>query len=83
MTAKIYTTSTCAQCVQVKKYLAIKGVDYVEVDADKDEARQEAINISGQFSVPVTVINGGVVVGFKPGQIADLLKPVSLVLNTV
>lgn len=53
----IYTTNTCAYCVMVKKWLGAKGFSYNEVNLDKQPERaQEALAISGQLAVPVTVI---------------------------
>jgi glutaredoxin len=53
----IYTTNTCAYCVMVKKYLSSKNMSYDEVNLDTfPERAQEAIEISGQMAVPVTVI---------------------------
>lgn len=53
----IYTTNTCAYCVMVKKWLSSKNMTYDEVNLDTNPERaQEAIEISGQMAVPVTVI---------------------------
>jgi glutaredoxin len=53
----IYTTNTCAYCVMVKKWLGSKNMSYDEVNLDTNPERaQEAIEISGQMAVPVTVI---------------------------
>ena len=53
----IYTTNTCAYCVMVKKWLASKNMSYDEVNLDTNPERaQEAIEMSGQMAVPVTVI---------------------------
>ncbi len=76
----IYTTNTCAYCVMVKKYLTNKGHSYKEVNLDeKPEERQKIIELSGQMTVPVTVIadedgsHQDIAVGWKPGQLAAAL----------
>jgi glutaredoxin len=67
----IYTTNTCAYCVMVKKWLNSKNMSYDEVNLDTNPERaQEAIEISGQMAVPVTVITKNddtkeVVVGYN------------------
>jgi glutaredoxin 3 len=67
----IYTTNTCAYCVMVKKWLTSKNMSYDEVNLDVNPQRaQEAIEISGQMAVPVTVITKNddskeVVVGYN------------------
>ena len=53
----IYTTNTCAYCVMVKRWLTSKNMAYDEVNLDVNPERaQEAIEVSGQMAVPVTVI---------------------------
>lgn len=75
----IYTTNTCAYCVMVKKFLKIKGHEYDEVNLDDfPERRQEALEISGAMTVPVTVIENGdgmkdVTIGYNPSQLASAL----------
>jgi glutaredoxin 3 len=72
----IFTTNTCAYCVMVKKWLGAKGYNYEEVNLDTNpERQQEAIQMSGQFAVPVTVItkqddSKEVVVGYNLAKLA-------------
>lgn len=72
----IYTTNTCAYCVMVKKWLQAKGHTYQEVNLDTDPERQkEAFELSGQLSVPITVItkedeSKEVVVGYNLAKLA-------------
>lgn len=72
----IYTTNTCAYCVMVKKWLGAKGFSYNEVNLDEHPERtQEALAISGQLAVPVTVItkeddSQEVVVGYNLAKLA-------------
>lgn len=76
----IYTTNTCAYCVMVKKWLDSKGVGYDEVNIDENPDRaQEAVAISGQMAVPVTVITKSddekeVVVGYNLSKLAPALS---------
>jgi glutaredoxin len=72
----IYTTNTCAYCVMVKKWLTAKGHGYTEVNIEEHPERaNEAISISGQTNVPVTVITNddnsqSVVVGYNLAKLA-------------
>lgn len=74
--AIIYTTKTCAYCRPVKDFLKQKDVSYEEVDLDEHPARrQELLQLSGQFAVPVTVITSDdgskdMVVGFNLPKLA-------------
>ncbi len=60
----------------VKKWLGSKGLKYEEVNLDDDPARQqEAFELSGQLTVPITVVTKAddtkeVVVGYNLGQLA-------------
>jgi glutaredoxin len=74
MSVVIYTTPTCGYCMQVKNYLARRGVSYVERDLSRDPgAAQEMYRLTGQQGVPVTVIDGQVVLGANMPQIDQLL----------
>ena len=72
----IFTTNTCGYCVMVKKWLGAKGIGYEEVNLDQHpERQQEAYALSGQLSVPVTVItkqddSKEVVVGYNLAKLA-------------
>lgn len=76
----IYTTNTCAYCVMVKRWLQAKGMRYNEVNLDDNPDRQqEALEISGALTVPVTVVtkqddSKEVVVGYNIAQLAPALS---------
>ncbi len=62
---KIYTTSTCPWCMKTKEFLKANNVKYDEVNVgENDKARNEMFEKSGQFGVPVTDVNGTVIVGY-------------------
>ncbi len=75
----IYTTNTCAYCVMVKRFLDAKGHDYEVINLDEQpEKQQEALEVSGALTVPVTVVtkqddSQQVVVGFNLAQLAPAL----------
>lgn len=72
----VFTTDTCAYCVMVKKWLGAKGYQYEEVNLNQQPDRQqEAFQISGSLSVPVTVVtkqddSQEVVVGYNLARLA-------------
>jgi glutaredoxin len=75
MSVVIYTTPTCGYCTQVKNYFARLGVRYVERDLSRDPgAAQEMVRLTGQQGVPVTLIDGQVVLGANMPQIEQLLR---------
>lgn len=71
----IYTTPTCVYCKMTKEYFKNHGVVYEEKNVAADEAaRRQMIEKSGQMGVPVTDIDGSIVVGFDEERLASLLK---------
>ncbi len=76
----IFTTNTCAYCGMVKRWLGAKGYSYEEVNLDEHpERQQEALQVSGQLAVPVTVVtkqddSQQVVVGFNLAQLAPAVS---------
>ena len=75
----IFTTDTCAYCVMVKKWLGAKGYQYEEVNLNSQPERQEeAFQLSGSLSVPVTVVTKQddtqeVVVGYNLSRLAPAI----------
>ena len=74
MNVKIYTTKTCMLCKKTKGYLNEKNVKYETFDVGEDtNAANEMIEKSGQMGVPVTDINGTIIVGFDKDAIDKAL----------
>jgi glutaredoxin-like YruB-family protein len=71
----VYSTPDCAYCYTVKSYLHSKGMEFKEINIYEDEEeRKEMEEISGQKSVPVTVIDGTAVTGWDKEKIHTLLN---------
>ncbi len=76
----IFTTNTCAYCVMVKRWLGAKGYSFEEINLDENPDRQaEALKVSGQFAVPVTVVtrqddSQEVVVGYNLAKLAPAVS---------
>ena len=74
MKVTVYTTPTCGWCQQAKKFLAQKGIEYVEQDISRNRsAAEEMIRLTGQTGVPVIVVDGQVVIGFDRARLEALL----------
>ena len=74
MTVKIYTTPTCAFCHAEKEFLKEHNVAFEEFDvAANVAAREEMIQKPGQMGVPVTNIDGEIVIGFDRTQLSRML----------
>lgn len=76
----MYTTTTCAYCVMVKKWLQSKNLQYEEINLDeKPELRAEVMKISGGMTVPVTVVTKNddtrdVIVGWNLAKLAPAVS---------
>lgn len=62
---KVYTTQTCPYCHALMDWLDEQGVKYEEVDAS---------NMPNITVVPVTEINGQMIVGFDRPALKKALK---------
>jgi glutaredoxin 3 len=69
----VYTTPTCPYCGMVKDFLSQKGISFEERDVSQNSSyAQELMERTGQMGVPVTVIDGQIVVGFDRGVLEQL-----------
>ena len=71
----VYSTPTCPWCVKTKEFLKENNIPYQEINVAADhKAAQDMIEKSGQMGVPVTDIDGTIIVGFDKGAIKRALK---------
>jgi glutaredoxin len=78
MKVTVFSTTLCGSCRMVKQYLQHKGIPYEEINLDHSpDRRQEAYDMSGAFTVPVTRITTDdrteVVVGYNIGRLSEAL----------
>lgn len=73
LTAVIYGAEWCKACHEMAHYLKTKGIKYVEKDVDKSSVIQAELqskfakaHVPPTSSIPVTDINGRLIVGFNP-----------------
>ncbi|MBN1194076.1 MAG: FAD-dependent oxidoreductase [Methanomicrobiaceae archaeon] len=70
---KVYTTKTCQYCRLVKAFLEKHNVPYDETDVgDDQDAAREMVELTGQYAVPVTVVDEEVVIGFDAKRLNEL-----------
>ncbi len=72
----VYSTSWCGLCSAEKDWLEHNGVKFEAKDIEEDtEARDELLTkMGGEFrGVPVTDINGEIVLGFDRAKLSKLL----------
>jgi len=74
MDITVYTSPTCPYCNMVKEFLSQRGIGFEERDFSRNPSyAQELVRSTGQMGVPVTIIDGQIVVGFDRGRLEQLL----------
>lgn len=74
MSVKIYTTPACVYCKMAKNFFQQNNVQYQELDVASDTtARDEMIQKTGQFGVPVIDVDGKLIIGFDQAQLRQML----------
>jgi glutaredoxin len=74
MSVVIYTTPTCGFCHQLKNYFRQRGIPFTEHDVSQDPYRaREMVQISGQQGVPVSIVDGQLVLGADMSRINQIL----------
>jgi glutaredoxin len=59
----------------VKEFLSQKGIVFQEIDVSSDpQALESLMKLTKSLVVPVTVINGDVIVGFDKNALEEKLK---------
>jgi glutaredoxin 3 len=62
----LYTTSWCSACIRAKALLEARDLAFDEVDLDGDPAFRERVReLSGRFTVPLVVIDGEPIGGYR------------------
>jgi glutaredoxin 3 len=71
----VYGTEYCSYCHMLKDYLTEKGFTYEYVDVGADANQAELIKEkSGQRGVPVSDIDGHMVIGYDVEKVNELLN---------
>jgi len=71
---KVYSTKTCHYCDIEKEFLKKHNIEFESIDvSENQEAANEMVEKSGQMGVPVTEIDGEIVVGFDKEKLKKLL----------
>ena len=72
---KLFVTVACPYCYTLKEFLKEHNIEFEEVDVGKNRERAvEMVEKSGQMGVPVTDIDGEIVIGFDVSRLKELLK---------
>ncbi|MDD4996068.1 MAG: glutaredoxin domain-containing protein [Patescibacteria group bacterium] len=75
MKIKVYTSPACLYCHQLKDFLKEKKIEFEEIDLSKNqEMIDDFIKKTGQMAVPVTEIDGEMILGFDLSKIKEKLN---------
>ena len=67
---KVYSTSACPWCIQVKQFLKENNIEFQNLDVSSDQpAADEMVKKTGQMGVPVLDIDGQIIIGFDKEKI--------------
>lgn len=70
----VYSTSVCLWCVKVKDFLKQNSIAFEERNVKENPAyAQELLQKSGGAMLPVTDIDGTIIVGFNPKKIREAM----------
>ena len=70
----VYSTKTCPWCKKTKEFLKANKISFTNKDVGASQKNaDEMIKKSGQQGVPVTDINGTIIVGFNEGKLKRAL----------
>ena len=75
MAVSVYSTPSCSYCRMVKDWLKARNVRFDDYNVASDQRRaEEMVRKSGQMGVPVTDINGRIIIGFNTSELERALK---------
>lgn len=69
----VYSAEWCPWCHKVMDFLKENNVEFEERNVDNKDYAKESMEKSGQGGIPVTDIDGQIVVGFDVKKIKELL----------
>jgi len=70
---KVYSTKTCQYCRLLKAYLDRHKVPYTNINVGENvDLAKEMVELSGQYGVPVSVIDGEILLGFDTKRLNEL-----------
>jgi glutaredoxin-like YruB-family protein len=70
----VYSASWCPWCHKVKDFLDQHKIKYEVRDVDEQKFAEEVVKKSGQGGIPVTDIDGTIVIGYDTKKLKELLK---------
>ncbi len=69
----VYSAEWCPWCHRVTDFLKQNRVEFTEKNVEEGENARECMEKSGQGGIPVTIIDGVVLVGYDEKKLRELL----------
>jgi glutaredoxin 3 len=74
VTITMYTTTWCPRCKEARAWMAANGVSYTERDIEANDANEaECKRYNPKGSIPTTVVDGAVLIGFGERHFRDAI----------
>ncbi|MFQ5956477.1 MAG: glutaredoxin family protein [Candidatus Brocadiales bacterium] len=70
---KVFTTTGCANCEQVKEYLKEADIEFIERNIAENEEAAEELKKLGALSVPCVVAGDMIIRGFDRAKLDELI----------
>lgn len=70
----VYTAEWCPWCHKVMDFLKENNIEFEARNVEKQEYAKEVVEKSSQSGIPVTDIDGKIVIGFDVKKLKELLK---------
>lgn len=71
----VYTKSHCVQCTATKRWLAKNGVEFTEVDLEKDNGAWDYVTDLGAAQAPVVVLESSEWwTGHRPEKLNQIMR---------
>lgn len=73
-TVTVYSIPGCPWCRKAKEYLGEKGLPFIDYDVAEDHAKlEEMVQLTGQHTVPVVIVDSEIIVGFDEAMLDEAL----------
>lgn len=77
----LFSIPDCPHCDHVREYLSSRKVSFAEYNVTEDEtALRRLLWLTGSPTVPATLVNGEILVGFDPERLGEMFDgPIEVV----
>ena len=66
---EVFMASWCPHCQALEKFLQSHNVSYLRRDIERDPIGRRRYNELGRPGIPVTIVEGAVIVGYHPQEV--------------